>query len=388
MIVDTSTLTGAVQNRAACRKLIYLSLMLLELLFVPGCKARGQSPANAVNREHGFAGASSYALAWQQHFQIQTGSLPWGTAEDDGTLWLVTYKEGQEYLTSLTPEGRLAGTYNLRRIPLRPMEWIGWLSLATSNHSTGLLASLTSGGQVQTFEGAFFVPVGRDGPGTPRRVAGQGTQWPTLIAAGLGEFLAAGDQEPLTLLKLDSKGNVLWRRSFSRRLVLPEVAVGADRKILMASQGGRYLQLQLLDDSGRALASGRIAARQGVVEPDSDGGWTLLVSKGWGGKDNKVYLTRLDSRLRQLSQVETPLCGLHGLSYQLISTPHGHVMLGESPDGQQREIVAEYERSGRLLWQQGISVPFVPRLLTFSSGFYIVNVDFPGGGVDIEKYLF
>ena len=50
------------------------------------------------------------------------------------------------------------------------------------------------------FEGAFFMSVGPEGPGAPARIAECGPQFLTMIGAGSGEFIAAGDQRPLTLL--------------------------------------------------------------------------------------------------------------------------------------------------------------------------------------------
>jgi hypothetical protein len=267
------------------------------------------------------------------------------------------------------------------------MEWIGYLSPAASGRSVGLLASLVSGGQRQTFEGAFFVPVSPDGLGAPKRVAGRGPQFPALVGAGSDQFIAAGDQEPLTLLKLGATGALLWSRSFSRRLVLPTVAVGENGNIFVLSQGGLYILLQMLDPSGRVLGSRRLSARQGTVAADTGKGCSILFSKGVGGKDNRVYLATLDQTLRQVSEVETPLRGWTGRTYQLVSTPTGHLAIGEGPE-QRQQIIADFDGSGRLRWQHAISAWFTPRLVPFQSGFYIVrDLLLEGRGMDVEKYL-
>ena len=180
---------------------------------------------------------------------------------------------------------------------------------------------------------------------------------------------------------------MLWRRSFSRNLVLPTVAVSADRKILVVSQGGSYLQVQLLDESGRPLLSKKIAARQGTVAADTGGGWSILLSKGVTGEENRVYLIALDPTLRQSNEVETPLRGRGGRTYQLISTPHGHLIIGEGPDGR-RQTIAEFDSSGKLMWQQARSDRFTPLLVPFRFGFYIVNDVSGREGMDVEKYLY
>jgi hypothetical protein len=186
---------------------------------------------------------------------------------------------------------------------------------------------------------------------------------------------------------MDHAGTVLWHRSFSRKLVLPVVAVSPDRKILVVSQGRTYLQLQLLNESGRPLVSKQMAARQGAVVADSGGGWSVLLSKGLGGRENRVYLSALDQSLHQLSELETPLRGRGGRTYRLISTPRGHLIVGEGIDDG-RQTIAELDASGKLLWQQSISAQFTLLLVPFRFGFYVVK-DIPGGdGMDVEKYLF
>jgi hypothetical protein len=121
----------------------------------------------------------------------------------------------------------------------------------------------------------------------------------------------------------------------------------------------------------------------------------LLFSTRYGGEDNTVFLLTLDQTLHQLSQVETPLVGRSGRNYQLISSPHGHLVIGESPDPKPRQLVfnrtnrlAEFDRSGSLLWQQSISALVPPLLVPFRSGFYLVRELFDVKGMDIEKYVY
>jgi hypothetical protein len=335
--------------------------------------------------------AGSYRLEWKRHFDRQTGieAVAGGSADHSGALWLIT-REGrgklQEFLAKIDPNGELVGKYD-PHVPLKPIEWIAYLSPAASGNSIGLLASLASGGRDQTFEGAFFMPFEANGLGAPKRVAGQGPQFPTLVGAGSGQFIAAGDQAPLTLLKLDSTGSVLWKRAFSRRLVLPEVSVNSDGEVFVLSQGGRYLLLQVLDAAGGVRTSKQIAARQGTIAADPRGGCSILFSKGLGGQENRVYLLTFDQALHQLHQTETPLRGPGGRTYQLITTPQGHLAIGEGPR-QGQNIAADFDGLGNLRWQRVIPGGTVPLLLSFPSGFYVVRDSIVRDGTDIEKYLY
>lgn len=339
--------------------------------------------------------AGSYNLEWRHHFPRTAGIVPTGTSDDNGSLWLITIPgPGGDAITKINPDGQLIADYS-PVLPLNLGEWVSYLAPAASGHSVGLLASLTSGGRDQTFEGAFFLPIGADGLGVPVRIAQRGPQFSTMTGAGADEFIAAGDQEPLTLIRLDSNGKTLWRRAFSPQLVLPTISAGASGTVFVLSQGGTYILLQLLDSSGRVVRSKKISAKQGTVVADPGGGCSLLFSTRYGGEDNTVFLLTLDQTLHQLSQVETPLVGRSGRNYQLISSPHGHLVIGESPDPKPRQLVfnrtnrlAEFDRSGSLLWQQSISALVPPLLVPFRSGFYLVRELFDVKGMDIEKYVY
>jgi hypothetical protein len=340
--------------------------------------------------------AGSYTLEWRRHYQRQVGLAPNGIADDSGTLWLITHAgpgEPGESLTRINSDGQLIGAYQ-PILSLSPSERVASLAPAASDRGVGLLASIASGGRDQTFEGAFFVPVGSDGLGNPVRISGRGPQIPTMIGAGGGEFLAAGDQEPLTLIKLDSTGKLLWRRAFSPRLVLPSVSIGSSGSIFVLSQGDAYILLQMLDSSGRVLRSKRISAKQGTVVADPVGGCSLLFSTLFGGSNkNKVYLMTLDRDLHELSNVQTPLVGFGGRTYQLISSPRGHLIAGEGPEPNPQKVVpkkilAEFDKSGTLIWQQSTSSLETPLLAPFRSGFYLVRELFEGKGMDVEKYAY
>ena len=356
----------------------------------------GSSVESSTQAQEIVASAGSYTLQWRHHYERQTGLVLNGVSDDSGTLWLMTHSgpgKPEESLTKFDPDGHLIDNYKLT-VPLNPFEWVASWAPAASKQNVGLLASLVSGGRDQIFEGAFYLPVGADGPGDPVRISGRGPQFPTMTGTGATEFIAAGDQEPLTLVKLDPSGKILWRRAFSSKLVLPTLSTGSSGSIFVLSQGGAYILLQMLDPQGRVLKSKRISAKQGTVVADSDGGCTLLFSTRFAGSnDNKVYLMTLDRELRELKRAETPLVTWGGRTYRLVSSPRGHLIVGEGPTPNPQKIVpkkilAEFDKAGTLMWQQSASSLVTPLLASFPSGFYLVRELFEGKGIDIEKYLY
>src|SRR5208337_1963732 len=72
-----------------------------------------------------------------------------------------------------------------------------------------------------SFNGAFITRLDSNSAGTPEVVSGPGPQFLSLTAAPDGSFLAVGDQEPLTLVKIGLNSKPAWRRSFSKSYVLP-----------------------------------------------------------------------------------------------------------------------------------------------------------------------
>jgi hypothetical protein len=148
----------------------------------------------------------------------------------------------------------------------------------------------------------------------------------------------------------------------------------------------------MLDRAGHVVRSERISAKQGTVVTNPDGGCSMLVSMGFNGKDNRVYLLTLSEKLAQLNRAETPLVGWGGQSYRLINTPHGHLLVGEGPaPNPQKEIpkvIAEFDRSDRPIWQQEISSDATPLLIPFRSRFYLLRNRLAGKSTDVEKYLY
>ncbi|MEP7354377.1 MAG: hypothetical protein ABI824_14220 [Acidobacteriota bacterium] len=370
-----------------------LSLILLLCLAFTSLLTRqtsvlAQTPFGlTANDTQGISGVGSFKLQWRQPFPFQIGVEPIGSASDDGSLWLITDPgpgRPERYVTHISQTGQISAKYDLA-FPLKPSELVSYLSMSNSGTSVALLASTVSGGAKQIVESLLFLPVLRDGPGPTRRVAGRGPQFSTLNGNGKGQFISAGDEGPLTLLKLGADGSLIWRRSFSKDLVRPTVAVGATGNIFLLSQGKSYLSLQKLDETGRLLSSQQISAKQGTLIADANGGCTVLFSRGTGAKEGRVYLTSFDRTMHRSDDVETPLHAWVGQTYEVISTPQGHLAIGEGPEeGQQ--VAVEFNGSSKLLWQREMPRNLTSNLMSFTTGFYVVTDTNEGTETIVEKY--
>jgi hypothetical protein len=368
------------------------------LLLVRLGPVHGQAQASMPeSRETGeiIASAGSYRLQWRRHFQFQTGLVPTGVADEAGNLWLITHdgpRKPHDFITKIDPDGLQAGKLDLE-VPLTPIQMVGSIMPGTSENSVALLASVTSGGRDMKLEGAYFVPVLGGELGLPILIKPFGAIYPVLTGVRRGQFVAASDQSPIVLVKLDATGKMLWRRSLSHGLALPTVSLGSAGTIFVLAQGKDYLSLQTLDPSGRTMNSQRISARSGLVVADPDGGCTVLFSDGYNGKDNVVSLATFDEHLRQSLRAKTPFTAGGGRTYQLMVSPHGHLIVGEGPTPNppkfvRTNIVAELDGAGTVLWQQKIESLVQPLLVPFRSGFYIVRECSEGAGFDVEKYAF
>ena len=140
------------------------------------------------------------------------------------------------------------------------------------------------------------------------------------------------------------------------------------------------------------MRSRPVLGAQGTVLAEPDGGCTLLCSAAFDKKD--VYLIRMDRQLRQVGKFITPLNGLFGRDYDIYRGPRGYLIVGASTDGdaqgsKRRNIVAELNGEGEVLWQKILPSEWNALLAPFHSGFYIVQ-DSPGfnEGTDIEKFRY
>lgn len=341
-------------------------------------------------------GTIPYHLKWKKQFDLQCGLVPVGTTEEDGTLWMIAGKPVfEESLVKISFSGELLKAYPRPDPPTR-LEWISYLSPAVSGGKVGLLASLASGGQNQTFEGALFFPVVPKRLLPPVRVSGRGPQFPTLVGTDSADFLAVGDQSPLTVIKIDSAGKVIWRESFSSKLVLPDVSVGLGGNAFVVAQGATYVLVQKVDVAGHVSASRRLSAKQATVIADSDGGCSLLYSKDWNGDRNRVQYVKLDNNLHKIREDVTPLIAWSGRTYEIVSSRHGYLIAGEGPPPPNfnpakdtpRAVIAELDRSGRLMWQSPREALTPPLLLTFGNGFYVVSDGTHPEGMIVESYAY
>jgi hypothetical protein len=312
-------------------------------------------------------------------------------SDSDGGLWIVTEEphEFKGFLTRISPDGQQVRGY-VPAISLKQGITIDWLTPAAGAGKIAVLANTSSWrGRDITFEGAFFLAAQSDGLGSPTRLAGRGPQFTIMVGTSSGDFIAAGDQDPLTILRLDSAGKVKWRRVLSAKLVLPVPAEGDAGEIFVLSQARSSVLLQVLDVSGRVLRFTSLPGRQGTIVADSGGGCTVLLSTGSARPGERVQMVTLDRELRQLRKAPTPMGAMGGRTYQLVSTPRGHLFAGESPVQKTgaEKVLGEFDHSGEIIWQLSTEASSV-YLAPSRDGFYLVEESSRGQGIDVEKYVY
>jgi hypothetical protein len=184
---------------------------------------------------------------WTQTFRTShpCGFSAIGTVDEHDNLWLVCPKvNGGSVIGSLLQIDS-AGKMRLEReLPLTLPATANGLTMdiqmASSGPTIGVLVSTTLWeGRSASFEGADFMRLRSGELMTPVRISAPGPQFIELVPYGDGEYLAGGDQEPLTLIRLRSDGTVVWRREISRKLVLPQLAAGPNGDILCGFTGRR-----------------------------------------------------------------------------------------------------------------------------------------------------
>lgn len=325
------------------------------------------------------AQTSPYVIEWSRVFlprqDCDIGFAPQATADQNEDLWLSChdYLKQANGILHFSAAGRLVDLEKPHlKLPTSLDRDSAEFFLAASRNNLGLLINFDRvEGRASYFEGAFFTRIATDGIGAPRRISGPGPWFRCIVGSPDGGFLVAGDQEPLTLIKLSASGELQWRRSFSRRLVLPDVAVTTTRESYVAARAGPSVVVQRINADGQLIRRTSFPASQATVVVDPGGGCTLMYSIFARGKQGSVFLTALNQELRRLWTEPTPFIDKTGRTYQLIRKPDGYVALGDGK-GAKTTVLAGFDPSGRLVWRQRFQADFTPLLVPTVSGFYLV----------------
>ncbi len=326
---------------------------------------------------------SPYTAAWQHTFATPHPCVVLiGAADSENVLWLFSEwfprRLARIYsLGRIDPSGKLLNSHEMHfpGLPDLP-DHSGSFSIAANGTRVGLLVTdvkLESGPSV-SFEGAFFIRLDTSPAGAPEVVSGPGPQFLSLTAGPDGSFLAVGDQEPLTLVKIGLDGKPTWRRSFSARYVLPETAVASNGDIYVVAQDSVHhdLLLMRLDRNARLLRRVHLPAKQATVAASADG-CVLMYSAGYNGPANHVFLGAYDQRLQPIWTKPTPFTGYGGRTYELIGVRGGYVAAGEADKMFSFQLVS-FDRLGNTIGrEQPFDTVEPPLLIPTQSGFYIVR---------------
>jgi hypothetical protein len=133
----------------------------------------------------------------------------------------------------------------------------------------------------------------------------------------------------------------------------------------------------------------------------ADDGTLWLIAHAGPGKPQR-FLVRIDPSGQSIKKYDPtlPLRRLEWVSYlspaasgqsvgllASVSSGGGHLAIGEGPSPHQ-QVFAEFDRSGRLIWQQTSSAPYPQLLVPFKTGFYVIRDLFEGEGMNIDKYVY
>jgi hypothetical protein len=330
---------------------------------------------------------------WTREFATPhpCGFSPRGVVDDKDDLWLVCEGiAGRESLGSLL---RVDHTGNLLAqaalgvtLPESATGEITNVELAFNRGQIGVLLNLTrSEGRVEYFEGAFFLTLHNDALSVPSRISGPGPQFLELLPYVDRDYLAAGDQEPLTLVRFHADGAIAWRRVLSRKLALPQLAAAVNGDIYVVSQGGSRLAVHRFNSQGVILGTGSIIAKQGSVEVASNENIVVIYSVG--GVSNRVYITSLDKSLRRLWTASTPLLGKGGRTYQIMAHSDGLVGIGDAEANGMATLIG-LDNSGTIIWRDSVRTRISPpRLLRTQAGFYMISTNLKGFEVTKQAFV-
>ena len=348
-----------------------LRILLLSVLLLLASRLLAQSPQQNFD---------SHTI-WKQEIKGVTASVSdQATTDSSGDLWFISDSlfDADPRLLHVDASGR---TVSVDRLPdaIHPrFPEVSSFALATSTQGNlGVLVnhSHVIGKSIYN-DGADFVVLDRTKWGAPVKVAGSGPEYRALLALSGNHFLALGDQEPMTLLRLDAAGKVEWRRRFPSSW---DLDTGASLKngaacVLSSGYGVPWMHLVKLDDTGHMRSQIKFQGWNGVVSADSSDSCVALYSTG-NLKQNRIrfHLASFDSSLKQNWTTAMPVDSPWGGSFYLASLKDGWVVMTDSDAKSGTVLIAKYDLSGSVVWSlPDVAIPSPSLVVGAGDSFYLV----------------
>ncbi len=344
----------------------YSSLLLLATVGV----------ASIVGRS---ADISSHIL-WERNFKdVWVSVLGTAVSDNNGGVWLITEGSIQGRLVHISPNGDWLEAIDLLPSlnPQAPANSVEFQLAVSASGKLALLARYSHAiGNAFYFDGAKFATVDPDGKvSLQKNVAETGPEYKDFIALSDDHYLALGDQDPLTIIRLDSEGMPSWRRRFPSSWVLPSAAPLPNGASCVASPGNASHQVHviILDKSGIVLHRTEIAARRALAAPGPSGACAILFDREPTLSGAQYFLTAFDPSFRRQWTTAVNFPASYGGVFSLVKLGDGYLIAAEA-ESKDSLFLAKYDFSGQLVWSTLDSSRQVPSLVVpAGEGFYLIN---------------
>jgi len=342
--------------------------------------ASGQSPAT-------FDGH----IVWERDFDAPTSTLGSAVVDSAGVLWSVSGFTALPVLTRVSPQGKLIGETDCNSGKPSPPSEFGDYRLALS--SKGAMEILVSYsrwiGRTVYFDGAKVAAIHSDGTcGEFKPIVGPGAQYLDFSALSNGGFLAAGDQAPFTLIRIDPSGRVAWRRTFSEWWVGPSAAALNGGSVCVAAvvetrpSQPWHEHLMIVAPSGAVIHQRNLAGIAGTqMLPGPNGNCLALSSPNLPHSPGRLTLSSFGGDLSLLWSAPVPVEFTYGGGFMMVSTTKGPVAAARGTRGL---FVAAFDFTGKLRWvaQDSERTLGIDQLASAGDSFYVL-----GGGKKPSKSL-
>jgi hypothetical protein len=345
--------------------------VLVVLLFCLSASISAQSAPESL---------SAHSI-WRRDLPFANASVSSSaTIDSEGGLWFISDLPKHIRLFHLNTSGDVLSQ---EEIPanLQPGQ-MEETSFAIASLQSGIIGILANHSHVygrgSESDGADFAEFKEGKFGPPVKIAGSGPQYTDITALSDNHFLVMGDQEPLTLIDVDERGKVQWRRRYPSSW---DLASGASLEngascVLSGAYSRPLLHLIRLDGKGVQKFRIDLPGWGGQVAAGPNGSCAVLRQRGkLGGNTITYFLSSFDSSLKPLWSIPVQTDAPWGGTFHLATLQDGYLVVSEAGSKSYSLYMAKYDFSGKLLWSVKDDALQAPsQVPTFGDNFYLIFV--------------